>query len=90
MLAARVLKTLFSPTKLNYEIHGNTIPHLHLHLFPRYAADPYVGGPIDFRQAGFSRAQVDLERMREAFVKAFDEGVTEDRRSAGPSARNVP
>jgi diadenosine tetraphosphate (Ap4A) HIT family hydrolase len=21
--------------KLNYEIHGNTIPHLHMHLYPR-------------------------------------------------------
>ncbi len=72
MFAARVLKRLFRPMKLNYEIHGNTIPHLHLHLFPRYAGDPYVGGPIDFRQSGFSRTQVDLERMR----KAFDDGAT--------------
>ncbi len=72
MFAARVLKRLFRPTKLNYEIHGNTIPHLHLHLLPRYAGDPYVGGPIDFRQSGFSRTQVDLERMR----KAFDDGAT--------------
>ena len=76
MLAARVLKSLFSPTKLNYEIHGNTIPHLHLHLLPRYAGDPYVGGPIDFRQADFSRSNADLERMREAFVKEFDESTT--------------
>lgn len=35
--------------KLNYEIHGNTVPHLHLHLFPRYAGDPFEGGPIDPR-----------------------------------------
>jgi hypothetical protein len=34
-----------------------------------------VDGPIDVRQAGFSRTQVDLEQMREAFVGAFDEGV---------------
>lgn len=26
------------PRKMNYEIHGNTIPHLHLHIFPRSRA----------------------------------------------------
>jgi diadenosine tetraphosphate (Ap4A) HIT family hydrolase len=35
--------------KLNYEIHGNTVPHLHVHLFPRYVGDPFEGGPIDPR-----------------------------------------
>jgi diadenosine tetraphosphate (Ap4A) HIT family hydrolase len=33
--------------KMNYEIHGNTVPHLHLHVFPRYPGDPFVGGPIN-------------------------------------------
>ena len=22
--------------KLDYEVHGNTIPHLHMHFYPRY------------------------------------------------------
>jgi diadenosine tetraphosphate (Ap4A) HIT family hydrolase len=35
--------------KLNYEIHGNTVPHLHVHLFPRYVGDRFEGGPIDPR-----------------------------------------
>lgn len=35
--------------KLNYEIHGNTIPHLHLHLFPRYVGDPFENQPINPR-----------------------------------------
>ena len=33
--------------KMNYEIHGNTVPHLHVHLFPRYIGDPFEGRPID-------------------------------------------
>jgi diadenosine tetraphosphate (Ap4A) HIT family hydrolase len=36
--------------KLNYEIHGNTLPHLHVHFFPRYPGDPFEGGPIDPRK----------------------------------------
>jgi diadenosine tetraphosphate (Ap4A) HIT family hydrolase len=35
--------------KMNYEIHGNTIPHLHMHFFPRYRGDRFERGPIDPR-----------------------------------------
>ena len=38
-----------SPVKLNYEIHGNTVPHLHLHIFPRYVGDPFEDGPVNPR-----------------------------------------
>src|SRR4051812_5082410 len=37
--------------KLNYEIHGNTLPHLHMHFFPRYRGDAFEGRPIDPRAA---------------------------------------
>jgi diadenosine tetraphosphate (Ap4A) HIT family hydrolase len=46
-MAARVLKEVTGAFKINYEIHGNTAPHLHLHLFPRYRGDPFAGIPID-------------------------------------------
>jgi diadenosine tetraphosphate (Ap4A) HIT family hydrolase len=46
MVASRALARLYTPKKMNYEIHGNTIPHLHIHVYPRYAGDPYQGGPI--------------------------------------------
>ena len=39
MLVARGVADVLRPTKMNYEIHGNTIPHLHMHLFPRTAGD---------------------------------------------------
>jgi diadenosine tetraphosphate (Ap4A) HIT family hydrolase len=44
---ARVLDEGLRPDKLNYEIHGNTVPHLHLHLFPRTRNDRFTGRPID-------------------------------------------
>jgi diadenosine tetraphosphate (Ap4A) HIT family hydrolase len=46
---ARAVDSVFHPVKLNYEVHGNTVPHLHLHLFPRYRGDPFEGRPIDPR-----------------------------------------
>jgi diadenosine tetraphosphate (Ap4A) HIT family hydrolase len=33
--------------KLNYEVHGNTIQHLHMHFYPRYPGDVFHGGPIN-------------------------------------------
>ncbi len=38
-----------SAVKLNYEIHGNTLPHLHMHFFPRYRGDAFENRPIDPR-----------------------------------------
>jgi diadenosine tetraphosphate (Ap4A) HIT family hydrolase len=35
--------------KINYETHGNTIPHLHMHLWPRQIGDKFEDGPIDWR-----------------------------------------
>jgi diadenosine tetraphosphate (Ap4A) HIT family hydrolase len=47
--ASRAIAAATSPVKLNYEIHGNTVPHLHLHIFPRYIGDPFEGGPVNPR-----------------------------------------
>jgi diadenosine tetraphosphate (Ap4A) HIT family hydrolase len=44
----RALKAVSGAVKINYEIHANTLPHLHVHLFPRYVDDPFPSGPIDF------------------------------------------
>jgi diadenosine tetraphosphate (Ap4A) HIT family hydrolase len=43
----RAVQEIMKAVKLNYEIHGNTIPHLHVHLYPRYRGDPFEGRPID-------------------------------------------
>jgi len=46
---SRVLAAVTGSVKLNYEIHGNTIPHVHMHVFPRYRGDRFEGRPIDPR-----------------------------------------
>jgi diadenosine tetraphosphate (Ap4A) HIT family hydrolase len=37
---AEAIGACFRPLKLNYELLGNQVPHLHWHLFPRSATDP--------------------------------------------------
>lgn len=36
----------FKPDKMNYELLGNWVPHLHWHVVPRYKTDPCWGNPI--------------------------------------------
>ena len=46
---SRAVQAVTGAVKMNYEIHGNTVPHLHLHVFPRYPGDPFEGAPINPR-----------------------------------------
>lgn len=43
---ARAIEACFQPRKLNYELLGNQVPHLHWHLFPRYQHDPERLQPV--------------------------------------------
>src|SRR5262249_37744094 len=43
---ARAIEISFHPRKMNYECLGNTVPHLHWHLYPRYADDPNPMRPV--------------------------------------------
>ncbi|MBA2227013.1 MAG: HIT family protein [Gemmataceae bacterium] len=45
-LLAEAIEACFQPHKLNYELLGNQVPHLHWHLFPRYADDPQSRQPV--------------------------------------------
>jgi diadenosine tetraphosphate (Ap4A) HIT family hydrolase len=45
--AGQALDAALNPTKMNFQILGNSVPHLHAHLVPRYHGDPAPGRPID-------------------------------------------
>jgi diadenosine tetraphosphate (Ap4A) HIT family hydrolase len=59
LFAAERLANVTQPKKINYEIHGNTLPHLHAHVFARYANDRFAGGPIDGRLAPVENVPLD-------------------------------
>jgi diadenosine tetraphosphate (Ap4A) HIT family hydrolase len=44
--AGRRIERALQPVKLNYDILGNSLPHLHTHVIPRYADDPKPGWPF--------------------------------------------
>jgi diadenosine tetraphosphate (Ap4A) HIT family hydrolase len=48
LAVGRALLEAFGPIKLNYDLLGNSVPHLHTHIVPRYADDPRPGWPFPF------------------------------------------
>ncbi len=51
LTAARALETHLHPVKTNYNVLGNSLPHLHTHIIPRYEDDPRPGWPFPFPEA---------------------------------------
>lgn len=47
-LLGKAIWRALQPARLNYMIAGGLVPHLHAHVFPRYADEPakYRAGPV--------------------------------------------
>src|SRR5579862_8119164 len=70
---SRALKTATGAVKLNYEIHGNSLPHLHMHFFPRYRGDRFEGQPINPKLVTQPvYAPGEFQRIRDAFLLALN------------------
>ena len=72
---AEALARVFRPVKMNYELLGNQVPHIHWHLVPRLSTDPEPNMPIwrvDHRPAPLA-APVARERI-EAIRRALASG----------------
>jgi diadenosine tetraphosphate (Ap4A) HIT family hydrolase len=76
-IVAKALHKVTEAIKINYEIHGNSTPHLHCHLFPRYIDDDYASMAIDYRETEPSpyKTKEDfnyfIKRMRQELDKAL-------------------
>ena len=49
LAVGKALSAVVHPLKLNYECLGNQEPHVHWHVFPRYAEDPMRLAPVWLR-----------------------------------------
>ena len=58
----RALEQHLQPVKLNFETLGNSMPHLHTHVMPRYADDPKPGWPFPHPEG--ERGTFDEEQLR--------------------------
>jgi diadenosine tetraphosphate (Ap4A) HIT family hydrolase len=58
-LASRAIRVVCNPDHMNYELLGNSNPHLHWHIVPRYKTDPRWGQPI---WEGYPRNEFKINR----------------------------
>jgi diadenosine tetraphosphate (Ap4A) HIT family hydrolase len=72
-LLARGIETTFQPYKLNYELLGNQVPHLHWHVFARYANDPDRLRPV---WLALDRAERDADLKRRLETGPLDRSAT--------------
>ncbi len=63
-LLARAIGDCFRPWKLNYELLGNQVPHLHWHIFPRSREDPDRLQPVWLAIDRAERHEAERERLR--------------------------
>jgi diadenosine tetraphosphate (Ap4A) HIT family hydrolase len=90
---ARALERFYHPVKLNFDTLGNTVPHLHTHVVPRYLADENPGGPARFMTEDRVHPPIPEERFRDEVNRLralLAEGGHPERRRTTPRASNRP
>jgi diadenosine tetraphosphate (Ap4A) HIT family hydrolase len=63
-LLARAIEAAVRPHKLNYELLGNQVPHLHWHLFPRRRDEPDALRPVWFALDRAERDDAERRRLQ--------------------------
>jgi len=68
-MVAKALHSLFQPDKINYELLGNMVPHIHWHLVPRFVTDPLWPRPIWAEPHSEQRLSDDQYRERIRMIR---------------------
>jgi len=61
---ARAIERVFKPCHVNYQLLGNVVPHLHVHVVPRYLDDSAPERPLPWTPAPVEEADL-ARRERE-------------------------
>jgi diadenosine tetraphosphate (Ap4A) HIT family hydrolase len=70
LAVGKSIAAVTKPFKLNYECLGNLEPHVHWHVFPRYAEDPLRTAPVWVRPESERKAALQ-EADRRALITAL-------------------
>ncbi len=69
-LSAEAIAAIVKPWKMNYECLGNSEPHVHWHLLPRYESDELRHGPVWLRPEAERKVPLD-ESDRRALMESI-------------------
>jgi len=68
------LMKIFCPVKVNYELLGNQVPHVHWHVIPRLAGDPAPRDPVWTVKHEAERLSADALAERIAIIRGGLDG----------------
>lgn len=71
LAVGRAIAAVARPLKLNYECLGNLEPHVHWHVFPRYAADALRAAPVWVRPESERKAAALTDSERRELIAAL-------------------
>jgi len=86
-LLAAAIESCFQPDKLNYELLGNQVPHLHWHIFPRSRRDPEALKPVWLALERGERDEAERQRLQGG---AHDRAATSSTLRAELTKRSAP
>ena len=72
VLLAQAIETTFQPRKMNYELLGNQVPHLHWHLFPRRHDDSETLQAVWLALDRAERDEKEKQRLQTASLSRGD------------------
>jgi diadenosine tetraphosphate (Ap4A) HIT family hydrolase len=69
---AGLVEQVFAPCHMNYQLLGNVVPHLHVHVVPRYLDDPAPGKPLAWEPKAITESELNgqLELLTQAARKS--------------------
>lgn len=71
-LLARAIESAVRPLKMNYELLGNQVRHIHWHLFPRSEDDPQRLAPVWLALTGAEKEEAEKLRLQTGPVPRVD------------------
>lgn len=86
--AGAALEKLFGADKMNFEMLGNGVPHLHCHIKPRYYGDQWPSCPVPFDEEPVvltsdeyeGRAHLIRETLQARYLRGEQRDVLNDRK----------
>lgn len=81
---SRAIERVFAPVHLNLQLLGNAVPHVHVHVVPRYEPDPAPSMPLP--AAAWTEAQRVGDDELAAQIAALRDAVAD----RGPGLRGGP
>jgi len=80
----RIIERVFRPCHVNYLLLGNIVPHLHVHIVPRYLNDSAPERPLPWNTSAVADDVFDdqLQRLQDAEQQLRHGGGAES--DAGP------